>query len=254
MGMKVIVDDLLVNYEDEGKGKTVLMLHGWGTDMNSFTDLAERLQKKHRVVRLDFPGFGGSDKPRSGWTVGDYARFTRDFIEKLDLDVYALIAHSFGGRVTIKGVAEKELNPEKIILMGSAGIKPEMTAKKVAYQMAAKTGKAITSIPGLGRFRSGLQRRLYGSAGASDYLATSSVMRQVFINAIDEDLKRYAAQITKPSLLIWGEDDDSTPISDGKTLHQLIKKSELKVVPKAGHYVFLDEPETVTKKIEEFLS
>ncbi len=253
--MKIIVDDLLVNYQDDGKGKIVLMLHGWGTNLHTFDTLAEHLQNKFRVVRLDFPGFGGSDKPRTAWSVEDYSHFTRQFLEKLDIeDFYTVITHSFGGRIVIKGVATSEIKPEKIILMGSAGVKPTMTIKKAFYKTVAKSGRIVTSLPGLSKLRPALKRRLYKSANATDYLETSSVMRQVFLNVINEDLKQYAADINCPTLLMWGELDDSTPLKDGKILHDLIKDSKLKVIPAAGHFVYEDAPDAVYKEIDEFIA
>ena len=253
--MKIIVDDLLVNYQDDGKGKIVLMLHGWGADLSTFDNLAEQLQEQFRVIRLDLPGFGGSDKPRTAWSVGDYSHFTYKFLDKLNIgSFYTVIAHSFGGRVAIKGAATSELEPEKIVLMGSAGVKPAMTVKRTFYKIIAKIGRVITSFPGLSKLRPALRRRLYGSVNATDYLETSSVMRRVFLNVINEDLKQYAADINCPTLLVWGEQDSSTPLKDGKILHDLIKDSKLKVIPAAGHFVYDDAPDAVYAEINEFIA
>ena len=260
--MKVIVDGLAINYQDEGRGDVILMLHGWGTDLHTFDGLADKLRDKFRVIRLDFPGFSSSEEPHKDWSVSDYSQFTRRFLDKLNLkDIYVVIAHSFGGRVAIKALAgsdpatRSDLATQKMVLMGSAGVKPAMTVKKVLYQTVAKTGKAVTALPGLSKLRPVLKRRLYGAVKSTDYLeATSPRMRQIFLNVINEDLRKYAAQIDIPSLLIWGESDTSTPLRDGQTLHKLIKNSELRVIKDAGHFVYIDAPNKVYEHIKGFIS
>ena len=123
--MKVIVKGQLVNYKDEGAGKVLLLLHGWGQTLQTFDDVAEHFSNNYRVIRVDFPGFGGSPKPSDDWHIDDYAKFVEDFLQKVDVDtVYAVLAHSFGGRITIKAAAKKYFDVEKLVLMGYAGVKP----------------------------------------------------------------------------------------------------------------------------------
>jgi pimeloyl-ACP methyl ester carboxylesterase len=82
----------------------VLLLHGWGANLQTFDGLARPLAPTFRVVRLDLPGFGGTEQPPSDWHIADYAQFVSAFLQKLGVSQPAcIIAHSFGGRVTIKG-------------------------------------------------------------------------------------------------------------------------------------------------------
>jgi len=105
--MKVIIDDQFVEYSDQGSGKVVLMLHGWGQNLVTFDKIAEDLSKNFRVIRFDFPGFGGSPKPKTDWFVGDYAENTVELLKKLGVgSLFAVIGHSFGGRVIIKGFSQ----------------------------------------------------------------------------------------------------------------------------------------------------
>jgi len=73
--MNAIVSNLLTNYADSGPSEApvVLMLHGWGSSIGAFQDLADRLQPKTRVVRLDFPGFGGTQMPPASWRIARLA-------------------------------------------------------------------------------------------------------------------------------------------------------------------------------------
>ncbi|MFZ3009976.1 MAG: alpha/beta hydrolase [Candidatus Microsaccharimonas sp.] len=251
--MKVLVNGQLIEYKDEGKGKTIVLLHGWGSTLSAFDELTRFLTKSYRVVRLDFPGFGGSPRPSDDWTVDSYARLTAAFLKKLDIvSVYAIMGHSFGGRVIIKSISKGYLDPEKVILFGAAGIKSEQQIKKSVYKLIAKTGKAVTSLPGLKALQPILRRRLYESAGATDYL-NAEAMRPIFLNTINEDLTDLLGDISQPTLMVWGENDSEVPVKDAETMHGLIKHSQLIIVPGAGHFVFTDDAIAVQKEIGVFL-
>ena len=84
--MKVIVDGLATEYQDEGHGPVILMLHGWGNTYHVFDAIVPALAKIRRVVRLDLPGFGATERPAEAWYVEDYARFVGAFCAKLKID------------------------------------------------------------------------------------------------------------------------------------------------------------------------
>ena len=251
--MNLIVDGQLANYSDEGNGSVIVLLHGWGSSLKAFDELTKHLAGSYRVIRVDFPGFGGSPKPPDNWHVEDYARFIQHFLAKLGINPFALIGHSFGGRVILKSVGRQYSHPQRIVLLGSAGVKPAVSSQQTMYAVAAKVGKKVTALPGLNRVQSKLRRKLYESAGSTDYLEANE-MKQIFLNTIGEDLQSDAARITQPTLLIYGENDESTPPVDGEKLSAAISESKFIVIENAGHYVFLDQPDETTRLIKEFLS
>jgi pimeloyl-ACP methyl ester carboxylesterase len=254
--MNVIVNNLLVNYALEGdrNSPTVVLLHGWGSSLKAYGQLSASLAARFRVIRLDFPGFGGSQVPPESWRIADFAQFTADFLKKIEVSSpAALIGHSFGGRVILKGVGTGVLQADQIILMGSAGIKHSDSARNLGYMLVAKAGKAATALPGLKSLRAGLRRKLYQSAGNDDYL-TAGPMRTIFVHTISEDLRSDAAAIRIPALLIWGAEDAETPLADGRLLADSITASQLVIIPAAGHYVFSDAPTDTLAHIERFLS
>jgi pimeloyl-ACP methyl ester carboxylesterase len=251
--MNIVIDGQLVSYSDEGKGRVIVLLHGWGQTKKTFDDLARHLSKTFRVVRLDFPGFGGSSRPDDSWGVGEYAELTAKFLQKLKVEsVYALIGHSFGGRVIIKGVASKLLSPDKVVLIGAAGVKASRTFKKEALKVTAKVGKAATALPVLRNLRTSLRKKLYDVAGNTDYL-NAGPMRKIFINTINEDLLPYVSKITRPALLIWGENDTEAPVRDGKRMNEQLKNSTFVEIQDAGHFVYDDNLDAVTKELDRFL-
>lgn len=250
--MKIIVDDQLIEYSDQGSGRVVVLMHGWGVDSDNLRSLAGQLASDFRVISFDFPGFGKSIIPTSAWHVGDYAECAGKLFKKLDIEPYAVLGHSFGGRIIIKGLSNEFFASNKVVLMGSAGIKPAKDLKKQLLKAVVKTGKVIVKLPVLNRFESKLRNRLYERIGNTDYLK-SGRLKQIFLNTINEDLLPLISKIKQPTLLVWGEEDAETPISDAEKMQSVLPDAELFKVSGAGHFVHLDEPNLVYEKIREFL-
>lgn len=249
--MKIIVQNLATEYLDNGIGKVLLFLHGWQDNLHTFDSLVSILSPTLRIIRLDLPGFGKSEAPKETWDLNNYVQFTKDFVQKLDIQVYAFVGHSFGGRIAIKGEATKNLQAQKIILIGSAGIAKNRTFRNSLLKILAKIVGLITYIPPLIFWRERLRKKIYSFIG-SDYLNTGK-LKETFLNIIFEDISASAKKITTPTLLIWGENDTETPLSDGKKLAGLIADSKLKIISGVGHFVHKEKSQEVAKLIQEFL-
>lgn len=251
--MKVLVNNQLIEYRDEGSGRVLLLLHGWGNDLATFDQMAAHLANRFRVVRFDFPGFGQSPRPADDWAVQDYARLTGDFMKKLKLtDLEAVICHSFGGRVVIRAVSHGFINPRKIILIGAAGVKPLASFKKSFYKGVAKVGKLATSLPLVNRAQPALRRRLHASAGSTDYLQAKQ-MQPIFLKVIVEDLLPEVSSLTQPTLLVWGRDDTVTPLADANLILEQLANGRLVTIDDAGHFVYVDAFNRVMREIDGFL-
>jgi pimeloyl-ACP methyl ester carboxylesterase len=249
--MKIIVQNLATEYLDEGKGKVALFLHGWQDNLHTFDSLASLLSPTLRIIRLDLPGFGNSETPKEIWDLNNYIQFVKDFIQKLDIQVYAIVGHSFGGRITIKGESTKKFQTQKIILICSAGITKNHTFNNLVFKLLTKIGGLITYIPPLIFWREEIRKKIYNFIG-SDYLNTGK-LKEIFLKIISEDLSASAKKILTPTLLIWGENDTEILLSDGKQLAGLIPNSKLKVISGAGHFVHKEKPQEIAKLAQEFL-
>lgn len=251
--MQQKLNSVSLGYEIEGSGDVLVLLHGWGMDRSNFTGLVTALSKNYTVVTIDLPGFGESSKPDAKWGVQDYAECVHQFLSAQNLDqVKALIGHSFGGRVAIKAVSHDIIKPEKLILIGSAGIKHSNSYRNIAYTLVAKAGKVAFLLPGVKQFRQRARTKLYTQAGSLDYLGVGD-MRQIFLRTINEDLSADAATIRIPTLLIWGSEDHEAPLADARTFHRVISNSVLKIVQGAGHFVHTEHQRKVEKWIVSFL-
>lgn len=249
--MKVIVDGLAVEYKDEGQGPILVLLHGWMDSLKTFDALTEQLSAMYRVVRPDLPGFGGSEMPREPWHVEEYSRFVADLCAKLDLQPAAFVGHSLGGRILLKGFANGTLSAPKIVLIASAGVADRRTLRNWSYKMVAKAGRAATAIPPFTLLRAKLRAKLYAAA-KSDY-PTAGAMTPTFLNVIGEDLAPLAPLVKVPALLIWGSDDRTTPLAEGKRLESLMPHATLNVIDDAGHFVHQEYPKKVAELIRAFV-
>lgn len=247
--MKVIVNDLAVEYLEEGQGAAMLMLHGWGETMHHFDALCAELSG-FRMLRLDLPGFGQSQTPQGPWTVEDYARFIVAFCDKVGVEPASIVGHSLGGRIIIKGLSLKLFNPSKVVLIASAGVANRLTLRNFVFAVAAKFGKYLLQ-PFSKTFYERMRRRIYALSG-SDYLTVGG-MEQTFLNTIRENLRGAATDIAVPTLLVWGENDVITPLKEGILLHQLIEGSKLHVEREAGHFVNLERPKQIAAVMQKFL-
>lgn len=248
--MQIVVRDLLINYVRTGKGKPVLLLHGWGDNSTGLSSITSQLSKDYDVIVPDLPGFGASQTPTETWGLDDYAKITAEIVNKLEVTPYAVIGHSNGGAIAVRALSNKLLNPKKLVLLGSAGIRGEYKGRTKALRVVTKSGKLITS-PLPVSIKKKLRKKVYSSIG-SDMLVAEN-LQETFKKVVTDDVRDDARKITQLTLLIYGQDDTSTPPSYGEIFRDLIVRSKLVIIKDAGHFVHLDQAGQVNDTIQDFL-
>ncbi|WP_252313015.1 alpha/beta fold hydrolase [Sinobaca sp. H24] len=249
--MYIDIDGVNVHYQVSGEGANVMLLHGWGANVQTFAPVHQRLEKDFKVWSIDFPGFGESDEPPEPWSVGDYTEMLGKLIRKLDIEDPVLMGHSFGGRVSIKYSAANSVR--KVILVDSAGVLPKRTFKYYYKVYTYKTLKKLLKLPLINKYEQSIMARVKGKVGSSDYKDVSGVMQQTFVKVVNEDLTHHMPDIKVPVLLVWGENDEATPVADGKRMEELIPDAGLVVLKRAGHYSYLDNLNEFIVIIDHFL-
>lgn len=248
--MQVVVDSLLTHYEVQGNGSLVLILHGWGDNLKGLVGLQRDLSRHYRVLAVDLPGFGGSESPAGAWGLDEYSTFIAHFLRKLgENPPHLLIGHSNGGAIAIRGLAKGLLEADKLVLLSSAGIRGEYKGRVRALRYIAKAGKAMT-LPLPKKVKQSLRKTAYSTIG-SDMLVAEHLQAS-FKKIVTDDVRKDAATLIVPTLLLYGENDTATPVVFGEILHQAIDGSTLEVLPGAGHFIHLDRPHDVVRAIEDF--
>ena len=248
------IDGTSFHYTDNGEGpRTIVLMHGWGCNSTTLASIERvALGEGYRVVNLDFPGFGKSTEPAETWGIERYTAATEQLLRGAGIERPVMLGHSFGGRV---GILYASRNPvEKLILVDAAGVKPR---RSLNYYRKVYTFKAfkwiLRGLMGRAKAEEVLDR-MRSSRGSSDYAAASPRMRQVLSRVVNEDLCHVMPSIKAPTLLIWGENDTATPLSDAKKMESLIPGSGLVSFPGCGHYSFLDNPAQFAAVLRSFLN
>ena len=247
------IENLNIRFEIVGSqlGKDLILLHGWGTNLHTFDPIANELAKEFKIYKLDFPGFGESDPPKSVWGVENYTNFIEKFVQDNNINNPIIIGHSFGGRVALLYASRNEVS--KLILIDAAGVKPKRTLKYFFKVYSYKIYKNFLPLL-IGKTRANKNLYQYRKrVGSGDYNNSTGIMRNVLVKVVNEDLKHVMPKIKAPTLLIWGENDTATPIKDAKIMEQRIKDCGLVILKNAGHFSFLDKPYEVSLIINSFL-
>jgi pimeloyl-ACP methyl ester carboxylesterase len=254
--MEIKIDGLQINYRIEGEGKPLLLLHGWGACIDSFAPVIRELSKYRKIYALDFPGFGESEEPKQAVGVPEYMEWTATFIRRMHIEGTDVICHSFGGRVSILLAAEHPELVGKIIFTDAAGIRPKRGLKYYGKVYTYKLCKKLLACPRLSgalkHLGINLEKRVK-NAGSSDYQQLSGIMRQTFVKVVNQDLIPYLKKIQAPSLLIYGENDQDTPVRYGKIMEKKIKDAGLVVLENAGHFSYLDQYPRYISIVKVFL-
>ena len=254
--MKIDVNGVEANVVQKGSGRDVLLLHGWGCSTALFTALQDALCGQMRVTAIDFPGHGESGRPPEPWGVPEYAAWTLALIEQLEIAPCAIVAHSFGARVTLWMAAQQPDTFGRIVITGGAGLRadggdtPRSGLAGVAHGLLARMKK----VKALGRLPDALQEIYVQHFGSADYRALDSEMRRTFTKVVSQDLSECLGKIQSPTLLYWGENDTETPLWMGRKMEKEIRDAALIVVPGASHFAYLEHIGEFTQIVRHFLT
>ena len=247
------IDHIKVRYIDEGPitDIVVAIFHGWGCDIDVYRPIIDIVKSRYRVVALQLPGFGQSDEPPFGWTMKDYTQFSIKFLDSINAKNVILIGHSLGARILIRlsTMANISLKIYKMVFINGAGILPERLDEYLAGYESFKKHKEKMMVA---NDKKGLE--LLRANADCDYAYLSETMCDVYFNAVTDNLEDRLHLITIPTLLIWGEKDKDTPLSDGMRMKELIPDAGMVVLKDSGHYSFLDSPYIFDKVLKSFLN
>lgn len=231
-----------INYLDYGKksGKTIVLLHGWGQNIEMMDMLGKPFVETHRIINIDLPGFGKSEEPVDSWCLEDYAEMIHLLLDELKVKKPIIIGHSFGGRIAIKYAGCKQV--EKVVLLSS----PFRPSGKKSFK--TKLLKLLKKVPLLNKLEDWAKSKI----GSRDYKAASPIMRGVLVKAVNEDLTEDAKNIKAPVIIIFGDQDTEVSVSEAKYLESIIKNAGLVVYDGCTHYAYLERLNQTIAVLKEF--
>ena len=252
MENNVEIDGIKINYIRAGSGDPVLVLHGWGASIETIMPIVNTLKQNHTVYAMDLPGFGKSQEPKEVFGSFCYSDIVKEFIDKLIPGKLSLVGHSFGGKLSIIISSKYPEIINKVVLIDSAGIMPKRTLE---YHIRVKSFKLLKKLYNSLVFWEDKEKRmekLYKRFGSDDYQNSSGVMRKILVRVVNENLKPILRDIKAPTLLIWGDQDEDTPLYMAEIMEKEIKDSGLVVFEGAGHYSYLDDYNRFIRVMEAF--
>lgn len=236
-------------YEKKGNKKnSIIILPGWGETRLTFSSMIDSLKEYFTVYIIDYPFFGKSSPPKEEWTIYDYANLIKNFIHEKKLENSIIIAHSFGGRIVSILAGKENMKFKKIILIDVAGIR----RKSIKRYLKGKIYKILRTMTILLK-RKDLKDKLENYFSSNDYKALPYTMKKTFQNIIKEDLRVYYKKIECPTLILWGEKDEDTPVKDAYYLKKIIKNSGLILFKNTHHFSYLEKRIETINILYEFI-
>ena len=252
-------DQLHIDVSGPADGPPVVLLHGWGSSAQLMRPLADGLKDACRIANIDLPGHGGSPPPPEPWGVPEYAALVDAYLRATFAEPVTLVGHSNGGRIGLY-LASEPAHADRIarmVLVSPSGITPRRTWTYYLRKYTATALKAPFLLlppalrePGLDWLRHSLVWKLLGS---SDYQALQGVMRETFVKTVTFHVDDRLDRIAVPVLLFWGDQDTAISRHQMETLEHGLQDAGLVVLEGAGHYGYLDDPDTVIAGTRHFL-
>jgi pimeloyl-ACP methyl ester carboxylesterase len=273
----LVVHGHRLSYLRAGSGPPLLLLHGIANNCQTWAEVIPRLAESHTVIAPDLLGHGESDKPRGDYSIAAYANGLRDLTSVLDIEQATVVGHSLGGGIALQFAYQFPERCERLALVGSGGLGPELSAglraatlpgaELVLGALTGVSGPLRVGFQGMSRIGkvTGLQR-LHDLAEAGDaLLALKDVeARRAFLRTLRgvadargqavSALDRLYLANAVPMLVIWGSRDPIVPALHAETVRTLVPTARVEVFQGAGHWPHLDDPDRFCDVLLDFIS
>ncbi len=234
------IKNIKINYKQYGEGEDIVLLHGWGQNIEMMKPLGDNLSSHNRITIIDLPGFGLSSEPETAYTIFDYTEVVHELLDFLKIDNPIIMGHSFGGRIAI--VYASMYPVKKMVLFGSPCVRHEYKSFKQSFYKKIKKVKILKPLVNV----------MKNHVGSTDYKNASPIMKEILVKTVNQDLSEYAKKVKCSTLLIWGENDEAVPVSEARELDELLEDSALIVLP-GTHYCYLENLNQVINILYNFI-
>jgi len=255
----ITTDQGIVHYEVYGRGRPVILLHGWLGSWGLWQDTMGFLGRYYRTYALDFWGFGESGKKRETYAVQDFVSLVNQFMEQLGIMHAPLVGHSMGGTVSLSVAIKYPERVSKVVVVGSP-----IVGSSLAWplKLAGYRGIAFLLFNMMGAFRLGIKV-------ASPFICRderfpemmdrdlSRTTLESFLRSIASlrrtDLRPLLNHIKVPAMGIYGDRDIIVHPKQWQPMQKGIAHARIERFPLAGHFPMLEEPQAFSERLKEFL-
>lgn len=265
VGSSVDVNGVPTHYHDAGNGPVVLLIHGSGPGVSAWANwrgVIPDLARQFRVIAPDMLGFGSTQSDVDiTYDATAWMRHLLDFLDVLGLDQISVVGNSFGGSLALRLALARPAAVERLVLMGSVGV-----SSRITPGLEAVWGFT----PSFANMRALLDLFAYDRTRITDELAElrltaatrpgiQEAYAQMFPAPRQDGLDamalpdRQLAEITQPTLIVHGREDQVIPLSNSLRLLELIPEAQLHVYGHCGHWVQIEEREAFVSLVEGFL-
>lgn len=268
----VLVHDQRIAYLDVGAGPPVILIHGFGGSMWQWEHQQHALSQHFRVLTLDLPGAGLSDKPEIDYRPDQMLDFFVGFMDAVKIPQATLVGNSMGAGLAIGMALAHPTRVTKLVLIDGLPqhVMKKLTSPSVRRALETSAPSWLVSFGnmlfgGL-MIESVLKEIVHDPALLTpDVIERSNRNRQrpgliKPIMAVRENLPLWESgfamrlgEITHPTLVIWGEEDRVFLIAVGEELHQTIKGSQFIRIPTAGHIPQWERPDLVNQELITYI-
>ena len=260
---QVQVGGLQIAYSDTGKGLPLVLLHGGMDDSRSWRWQVNDLADEFRVLAWDAPGCGQSSEPPDIWRMADYADCLKAWLEATGIERPNLLGLSWGSTLALELYRRHPRVPLSLILASAyAGWAGSLPRAEVAARLEGVLAGVDLSREELLRGWPGLLSpaaspklieelaSIWDDNGGSSHPAGYRAMAHSMAEA---DLRDVLARIDIPTLLLYGELDQRSPLDIAKELRDRIPSARLEVIPSVGHVSNAEAPNEFNRRVREFL-
>ena len=237
---------------------TLLLLHGYGESLTTWRSVFDPLSTTARVIAIDLPGFGGSDKPDVPYSLPAMTERLSRFIDHWISGTLVVVGHSMGGELAASLALARPDRVKRLVLIAPAGYRIGLGG--IAESMTAGRARTIGRYLALRSFITPIhdpswlaepkERARYDLTGDAAYSRAAARVLEEFDFVA---LRTRFHELSMPTLLIWGGLDPVVPFSVGDTLSRTIPCVRYVPLPKAFHRPQAEVPDTVIAAIRGFL-
>ena len=235
-----------------GEGPPLALLHGMWGDHRDWDPVIASLSRRYRVLAPDLPGFGDSEKPRREYTAEFFVESLRELLPPRGL---TLAGHSFGGQIAALYALACPAAVDRLVLVASDGFsrftqteREWMTSQVTPAILAQLTPQVnrllfepmfVNRSPDVDRYLARQDDRL----ARLDYPDYTHALAATFQLSMSTSVLDRLGDIRQPAVLIWGEQDQVTPLALAREALKLLPRGELKILPQCGHIPQIDCPD-----------